>query len=104
MRSRMQTFWRSAAPLWLEVCDEADSCREAIRTRIERHNENCFKDGLASPACLSETLDVGFLHVRWVSRQLIGESKQFHNFGFDLGALIVKRQLPGHGLVDAHPA
>ena len=45
---------------WLErraavskIGDEADACREAVRTGVQGHNECCFEDGLVIPAVLA---------------------------------------------------
>lgn len=71
----MQPLRRSCGSSLLEVCDEAEACREAISARIERNNEDCFKNSFVAPLCAKDAAEaVGLrpsLTSHWYCRRVL---------------------------------
>src|SRR5712692_2340194 len=95
-RSGRMSEYRTA----LEVCDEADSCGEAVRASVKRNDEHCLQNCGIVPACFSKPIDIRFLDVRRVTCELIGKPEELHNLGFDGRTRVLESQLARQRLVD----
>jgi len=74
-QAKGQQPWLERRAAVSKIGDEADACREAVRTGVQGHYECCFEDGLVIPAVLAQFVHVRFLHVRGMARELICEAK-----------------------------
>src|SRR6266403_1381357 len=58
----------------LEVCDEAETCGEAVGARVQRGNEHCIENGCFTPTGLPQAVHIGLFHLPWTGGQLAGQS------------------------------
>jgi len=61
----------------LEVCDEAETCGEAVGARVQRGNEHCIENGCFTPTGPPQASHIGF-SISLAGGQLAGKAEQFH--------------------------